>query len=85
MSRIFSFILEHIAFELSAGAEIEQHSNFDLGSPEVVQKLLFPCRLNLPACLQFDDDFPINEQVGAEITDLLPVEEHRHRDLALEK
>ena len=85
MSRIFSFILKYVAFKLRARPKIEQHSDFDLSGPQIIKELLFPCRLNLPACLQFDDDLPVNQQVGAKIADFLPVEKYRHRNLALKK
>lgn len=82
---MFLLIFEGVAPKLRIRAEVEEQSHLDIRSTEIIQELFFPGRLDITSSFQFDQNFPVNEQVRSKFTDLLTVEPHWNRNLSLEK
>ena len=82
---MFLLIFEGVAPKLRIRAEVAEQSHFDIRSTEIIQELFFPGRLDITSSFQFDQNFPVNEQVRSKFTDLLTVEPHWNRNLSLEK
>ena len=60
----FSMVGEHLPSELWFRPEVQEQSDFDIGRSEVIQKLGLVLRREARSGFVFDDDQPVDDEVG---------------------